>query len=799
MSFKLILQEILLILVASIGNIGFGQSQSVNYESLDPNVDFSKYVIEQFVADEQRGNFIWVREGNLNTTISSVIGRLGIDNENLFQLNFYRGTLHSNNNGRTLTTVSDSFMVVHYNWADFTPNFTPRFRSFVGLLNYHSGEIWLKDIKRFQENGQESGIEAYELSTATFHDDILTVYAPASRFNGVDQIEISGNEILLETKYSLLGDIVEQRSFKLDSLFGFHSYNRWHNSKRINTGNILIGEIGKESEIAILQDTVVFVRVPHDNGQTPVAVKLALEHQHGSSKVAEGESNELFWMGKFGFRQNEYPFDRDQFVILKLDQNLQPVWARIYQAQKFRPYEHSLVYDFDSDKLIAGFATVGSYPAILATIDPLTGSVIESKGYPVHSPHLSKPDNGPLVIASESYFNEDGVLVPGIQVITTSLDGILIDCSTESACIESIPFEVPWAPLGVESYPNFAPVEYDDYEVTITPFEPEISYGCHTPAFPEPTFQIPQTLCIQDTLKITNLKNQLANGYEWQLTGPNDFEQHFDNENPENLTLSQPGTYYLRQTIYVLGCAYEYEQPFEVIDEASVASETITVCEFPAEVTLQSNCDSIDITWDDGSIGSRTVTAPGEYAVTVCSGLCANEFLISVRPASELLPDPLFLLPTDSAICPRDFPLQIDAPPDLVTTLNGEPAPLRLDAPGAYRLGYLIDDCLYEQTLNLTAADCTPRLFVPNAFSPNNDGVNDYLELSGNENIELRTLEVYDRWGARVYRQLGGRLRWDGRVEGNPAGAGTYVVRVVYVEVHTGEEVEVAQDVALLR
>ena len=343
------------------------------------------------------------------------------------------------------------------------------------------------------------------------------------------------------------------------------------------------------------------------------------------------------------------------------------------------------------------------------------------------------------------------------------------------------------------------PYDFPDLEVIAIPMEVEYEEGCNAPTFPEPSFQISQTLCIQDTLPITNLKNQLANGYEWQLTGPDNYEQNFDNENPENISLSEPGTYYLRQTIYVLGCAYEYEQPFEVIDEAAVASETITVCEFPAEVTLLSNCDSTDITWDDGSIGSRTVTAPGDYAVTVCSGLCANRFRISVRSADELLPDPLFAPPADTAVCPRDFPFQIDAPPDLVTTLNGEPAPLRLDAPGTYRLGYLIDDCLYEQTLTLNAADCTPRLFIPNAFSPNNDGVNDHLELLSNENIELRTLEVYDRWGARIYRQVGGRLRWDGRVEGNLAGAGTYVVRVVYVEVHTGEEVDLAQDVALLR
>ena len=44
------------------------------------------------------------------------------------------------------------------------------------------------------------------------------------------------------------------------------------------------------------------------------------------------------------------------------------------------------------------------------------------------------------------------------------------------------------------------------------------------------------------------------------------------------------------------------------------------------------------------------------------------------------------------------------------------------------------------------------RFLIPNAFSPNNDGVNDYFVIPGIEFYEGNTLEIFNRWGNRVYR-----------------------------------------------
>jgi len=63
---------------------------------------------------------------------------------------------------------------------------------------------------------------------------------------------------------------------------------------------------------------------------------------------------------------------------------------------------------------------------------------------------------------------------------------------------------------------------------------------------------------------------------------------------------------------------------------------------------------------------------------------------------------------------------------------------------------------------------------VPNAFSPNGDGVNDFFSLEYRY-IQEFEIVIYDRWGNQVYRSNNPSFRWDGNVSGQPSPEGTYV------------------------
>lgn len=65
---------------------------------------------------------------------------------------------------------------------------------------------------------------------------------------------------------------------------------------------------------------------------------------------------------------------------------------------------------------------------------------------------------------------------------------------------------------------------------------------------------------------------------------------------------------------------------------------------------------------------------------------------------------------------------------------------------------------------------------IPNIFTPNGDGVNDFWEIKGLQDYHNATIDIYNRWGQRVYRITGGyNKRWDGSATGGtPVPAGTY-------------------------
>ncbi|HEY1113372.1 MAG TPA: PKD domain-containing protein, partial [Chitinophagaceae bacterium] len=94
-----------------------------------------------------------------------------------------------------------------------------------------------------------------------------------------------------------------------------------------------------------------------------------------------------------------------------------------------------------------------------------------------------------------------------------------------------------------------------------------------------------------------------------------------------------------------------------------------------------------------------------------------------------------------------------------------------------------VEDMIYKLTVT-TAEGCsntdevlvkvlkTPA--IPNAFSPNGDGVHDRWEIAFLDSYPGATVEIYNRYGQIVYKTIGYARPWDGRYNGNPVPVGTY-------------------------
>ncbi|MCX6267999.1 MAG: gliding motility-associated C-terminal domain-containing protein [Bacteroidetes bacterium] len=72
--------------------------------------------------------------------------------------------------------------------------------------------------------------------------------------------------------------------------------------------------------------------------------------------------------------------------------------------------------------------------------------------------------------------------------------------------------------------------------------------------------------------------------------------------------------------------------------------------------------------------------------------------------------------------------------------------------------------------------------YIPNAFTPNGDGLNDYFLILGlpPENITLYNIQIFNRWGQMVFSSDNILLSWDGTLKGEICPEGDYVWVIFY-------------------
>ena len=87
--------------------------------------------------------------------------------------------------------------------------------------------------------------------------------------------------------------------------------------------------------------------------------------------------------------------------------------------------------------------------------------------------------------------------------------------------------------------------------------------------------------------------------------------------------------------------------------------------------------------------------------------------------------------------------------------------------------------------------------FVPNIFSPNGDGRNDYLFLRGNNLYGVR-FTIYDRWGEKVFETNNAAIGWDGTYNGKDLNPGVYAY-VVTINFNDGTSLSKTGSVTLIR
>ncbi len=309
-----------------------------------------------------------------------------------------------------------------------------------------------------------------------------------------------------------------------------------------------------------------------------------------------------------------------------------------------------------------------------------------------------------------------------------------------------------------------------------------------------PSITANNPLCSGQTLTLTATPNGMVS-YNW--TGPNGFSSTLQNPTINNVFASNAGIYTL-----------------SVNDGTCTGTTTLNVVIYnPPKPSITANnslCsgDTLSLTGIPNGMASYNWTGPNGF-----SSSYQNNIITNVSTAASGI---YTLVVTDNNGCQGDTTLFVNVYPLPIITLslyndscnigkgqitanviNGTP-------PYQYQWNtgntthqiinlhqgwYIItvtdfNNCTQTDSIQITNwnADCEPFIEIPNVFTPNEDGVNDYFFVKGRNIIEIQCI-ILDRWGIEMFNDVAQRnyIQWNGKNKsGGDVPTGTYFYIINY-------------------
>jgi gliding motility-associated-like protein len=74
----------------------------------------------------------------------------------------------------------------------------------------------------------------------------------------------------------------------------------------------------------------------------------------------------------------------------------------------------------------------------------------------------------------------------------------------------------------------------------------------------------------------------------------------------------------------------------------------------------------------------------------------------------------------------------------------------------------------------LTIGPALITLSIPNTFTPNGDGINDTWVIGALDYYPGCTVNIFNRWGRKLFSSIGYAIPWDGKYNGANLTSGTY-------------------------
>jgi gliding motility-associated-like protein len=238
-------------------------------------------------------------------------------------------------------------------------------------------------------------------------------------------------------------------------------------------------------------------------------------------------------------------------------------------------------------------------------------------------------------------------------------------------------------------------------------------------------------------------------------------------ERSKSITVNRPGDYSV--TVSQDGCTFTDQVTIKEIalPEVNLGPDR-SLCG-GEQAILEAPAGNYTYKWSTGAT-SRAIEAKtsGKYWVEVTNtNGCSTRDEVTV----EVKPQPAISLQQELTACYGER-ITVDATTTGATYLwsTGQTtATVNVAAPVTLSVAITVNGCTYTREVTVSSDECP---LIPNIITPNGDGKNDTFVLQG-INIDQVEIEIFNRWGASVYKRTSYDNKWAG------ASGGMYYYHII--------------------
>lgn len=187
--------------------------------------------------------------------------------------------------------------------------------------------------------------------------------------------------------------------------------------------------------------------------------------------------------------------------------------------------------------------------------------------------------------------------------------------------------------------------------------------------------------------------------------------------------------------------------------------------------------------WQDGShLSNYPVNKVGQYAVMVSNENGCKAFdTINIIKIDTL---PNNFLPSDSSLC-RGNTVHINMVgySKYLWSTGSTNSFIDITKSGNYKLDITDNNgCVGTDSLNIHYYNCS-AVWIPTAFTPNADGLNELFKPTFPAPVTNYKMQVWNRWGVRVFETSNSSIGWDGRYRSDLQGTGVYIYSISFNDI----------------